>query len=123
MADALEQRIATAQPLGQAVCEAMRAELQRQGFDDALQRVAAFDLAEFSLHKDPFDGRESLKGVWDGRHGGYGHILLYPDGMVYAEVDVIHAHPKKKKWFVEAVTAWGHEDNLKTELRLLPALE
>ncbi|MCV6637392.1 hypothetical protein [Candidatus Albibeggiatoa sp. nov. NOAA] len=118
----IQQRVAAAQTSGQAVCDAMRATLEKEGFADGQKRIGDFAVAAFEIVKDPFDGSESLKGMWDGQNGGHGSIMLYPDGKVYAEVDVIQIHPNKPKWFVEGVTAWGHIDKLKTELKLLPAL-
>jgi hypothetical protein len=51
-----------------------------------------------------------------------GSILFYPDGAFYAEYDVVQPHPQKSQWFVEAITAWGRGDQVKTEARLLPNL-
>ncbi|WP_353570028.1 hypothetical protein [Candidatus Albibeggiatoa sp. nov. BB20] len=118
----IQQRVAATQAFGQATCEAMRNVLVKEGFADGQQRIGDFNLATFEIIKDPYDGSESLKGMWDGQNGGYGSILLYPNGMMYAEVDVIQIHPNKPKWFVEAVTAWGRAENIKTELKLLPSL-
>ncbi len=115
----LAERIAAVQPLGEAVCAALQQALQRQGLH---KQVAAFTSAQYELHKDPFDGQESLKAIWSGAQG-YGHIPLYPNGIIYAEYDVLLVHPQKPQWFVEAVTAWGNANEIKTELRLLPALD
>jgi hypothetical protein len=113
----IQQRVAAVQVLGQSVCDAMRHVLEKEGFSDATQRIHNFDAAQFEIVTDPYDGRESIKGLWNG-----GHIMIYPDGMVYAEMDIIHIHPNKPKWFVEGVTAWGRDGGIKAELKLLPAL-
>jgi len=34
----------------------------------------------------------------------------------------VEPHPKDERWFVEAVNAWGKNDTVKAELRLLPAV-
>jgi hypothetical protein len=49
-----------------------------------------------------------------------GRLQFNSDGSFYAEYDVIKPHPQKVEWFVEAVTAWGKDDVIKTEARLLP---
>ncbi len=114
----IQQRVAAVQNLGQAVCDVMRTTLKKQGFSDAQQRIHDFTVAKFEIVTDPYDKRESLKGVWNG-----GSIVIYSDGMVYAEMDIIQIHPNKPKWFVEGVIAWGYADNIKSELKLLPALD
>ncbi len=120
---ALERRIGQARLLGEAICVALRQELEKQGFGDPERLAWEFDHAEFELSRDPFDGRESLKGTWRGARGNTaGSLIFYPDGAFYAEYDVIKPHPTKAQWFVEAVTAWGRGNQIKTEARLLPAL-
>jgi hypothetical protein len=32
---------------------------------------------------------------------------------------VVKPHPKKSKWFVEGVSAWGKAENIKAEPKLL----
>jgi hypothetical protein len=48
-----------------------------------------------------------------------GQIQFNSDGSFYAEYDVVQPHPSKKQFFVEAINAWGHENNIKTEAKLL----
>lgn len=115
----IQQRVVVSQVFGQAVCVAMRTALLEQGFKDGNNLVADFLAAEFNLNTDPYDGTISLKGVWQQPPG---NITLHPDGMVYAEVDIIRVHPQRPQWFVEAVIAWGKIDSIKTELRLLKML-
>ena len=48
-----------------------------------------------------------------------GQIQFNSDGSFYAEYDVVQPHPSKKQFFVEAIIAWGRDDNIKTEAKLL----
>jgi len=51
-----------------------------------------------------------------------GNLIAHAGGEFFAEYDVLCVHPNDRRWFVEAVTAWGRPGVIKTELRLLPAL-
>ena len=51
------------------------------------------------------------------------HIHIGFVGQAFAGFDVLLPHPRKPAWVIEAVTAWGRVGALKSELRLLPALE
>jgi len=116
--DASLQRV---RELGESACDALVKEIFRNGLpadciDPSMER------ARFELSRDPYDGGYSLVGVWrDDRGNKQGEILFHNDGSFFAEYDVISEHPTKPQWFIEAVTAWGNRQHLKTELRLLPA--
>ena len=107
--------------LGESACAALLQEVFINGLpsgsiDPSMER------ARFKVSRDPYDGSYSLIGVWrDERGNKQGEILFHSDGSFFAEYDVISEHPTKSQWFVEAVTAWGNRQRLKTELRLLPA--
>lgn len=119
----LNTHIGQARMRGEAICAAMENELHQMGFTQAADLAKHFAQAHFELSRDPYDGRNSLKGVWLNAKGHeVGSILFYPDGAFYAEYDVVLPHPQKSKWFVEAITAWGRGDQVKTEARLLPNL-
>lgn len=108
--------------LGESACEALLKEVFSNGLpakciDPSMAR------ARFKLSRDPYDGSYSLIGIWrDDRGNKQGEILFHSDGSFFAEYDVISEHPTKPQWFVEAVTAWGSRQCVKTELRLLPAV-
>ena len=75
------------------------------------------------LRTDPFDGSETWFGEWrspDGTH--LGSVSIHGSGQVYGQFDVLQPNPNNPKWFVEAVTAWGSREQLKSELQLIPAL-
>lgn len=69
---------------------------------------------------DPFDESQTWVGEWR-NSGGHllGHVQIHEGGRCFAEFDVCEPHPTKAGWFVEAVSAWGARDAIKTELRLL----
>lgn len=108
--------------LGESACEALLQEVVKNGLpvgciDPSMER------AHFEVSRDPYDSSYSLIGVWrDERGNKQGEILFHSDGSFFAEYDVISEHPTRPQWFVEAVTAWGNRNLLKTELRLLPAV-
>lgn len=116
----VEQRKQEVRAVGKSVCDALRHEVLKMGLpDDYID--PDINRAEYSLSQDPASGQDSLIGIWrDPKGHKQGEILFHADGSFYAEYDVISAHPKKKQWFVEAVTAWGREDIVKAEPRLLP---
>lgn len=80
--------------------------------------------AEWSVAVDPFDKSETLTITWlDKGRRKCGEIQVRPDGSFFSEYDVVVNHPSDKRWFVESVTAWGKVDQVKTELRLIPAVQ
>jgi hypothetical protein len=106
---------------GHAICQAIAEAIARLGFP--LQTridLPSFDAAVFSLVTDPYTQSEDLVGYWysAGRQR-IGQIRFHGDGSFYAEYDVVQPHPRKKQYFVEAINAWGREDNIKTEAKLL----
>ncbi|WP_320818654.1 hypothetical protein [Thalassolituus sp.] len=79
------------------------------------------DFSNNELCQDPYDQSTSLLCEWRDKHNNLlGSLQLHDSGRVFAEYDVIKPHPTKPKWFIEAVTAWGDDEQLRTELRLLP---
>lgn len=116
----LDEVLLKSRPLLQQVWQAMKTCLNEDGLDTELPLP---DQAQYSLQMDPYDQCEVLSGQWRDSSGNLqGEIRVRESGQVYAEVDVIRNHPKDVRWFVEAVTAWGSSTDLKTELRLLPAV-
>lgn len=116
------ERVAAEQVVIDQVISAMVAQLAKQGLSHLLQNDQVV-LAGYELRKDPYDGSEGLYAEWRNERGQrLGSMLLHGGGQVFAEFDVIQAHPTDARWFVEAVAAWGTPANLKSELRLLPAV-
>lgn len=114
-------RLDSIRPLAQAVCDKLEAEISGLGLPPEKTSVTPFDEAEFRLDRDPASGEDSLVGIWrDSRGGKRGELLFHADGTFFAEYDIIHIHPQKPCWFIEAVTAWGRGELIRAELRLLP---
>jgi hypothetical protein len=51
-----------------------------------------------------------------------GSLTINSDGSFHGEFDLLVLHPKKPRWFIEAVTVWGHDGVVKAEPRLLAAV-
>ena len=101
------------------VCEQLRREAEKLKLSDAID--PDINRAKFSLGRDPANGGETLVGVWRDDYGfKQGEILFHADGSFFAEYDIVQDHPTDKRWFVEASTAWGRNDSIKSELRLIP---
>ncbi|MFZ4702146.1 MAG: hypothetical protein ACOYMG_19035 [Candidatus Methylumidiphilus sp.] len=109
---------------GEAICERLIAEIHKLGFPpEILPTLPDYHQAGFSTAKDTFSGVDSVIGIWKNRQGyRIGEIKLHGDGSFYAEYDIALQHPKDARWFVEAVVAWGRDDVIRTEAKLLPAL-
>lgn len=119
----LEQRLQELRATAENLCQALRNELLKIGLP-AEHIDPDIDRAEYSLSRDPASGEDALIGIWRDP-GGHkqGEMLIHGDGSFFAEYDVIAAHPQNSRWFVEAVTAWGRNDTVKAEPRLLPLVE
>lgn len=113
----LEERIDQVKELGQDICDKMLASISELGIKKEID--IKFGDADFRLEKDPYSGTFSLEGKWHERQQTKGSIIFHDDGTFFAEYDVIEDHPTKAIWFIEAVTAWGRDDNIKVELRLI----
>lgn len=114
-----------AHPLGEKICQQLAAEIGKLGYPAAeLPTPPVFADASFSQAKDPYSGVDSLVGVWrDGKGNRLGEIKLHGDGSFYAEYDVFRPHPSKQRWMVESVVAWGQDEVIKSEAKLMPAFE
>ena len=123
MAAAPAQRLAELAPLFAELWQALAASLQAAGVEQALAE-AGTPPGHCELREDPYDHSQSLYAEWRTAGGGYrGSILVHGDGQAFAEFGVLLAHPRRPAWVIEAATAWGRRGALKSELRLLPALE
>lgn len=101
----------------------LRQTLLAQGFEDTMSAQPR-RLSRYELRRDTFDDSESFYGEWRSTNAQLqGTVLIHAKGQVYAEFDVLKPHPTDKRWFVEAVTAWGHNNTLKSELKMMPALD
>ncbi len=101
---------------------AMSVELRRYGLDR--QDILALHNCHLKeVRHDPVDDSHALYMEW---RDGYGHccgsLLVYADGMAYAEWDVLQVHPQRPQCFVEAVIAWGRAGEVKADLHLCQSL-
>lgn len=118
----LAARLEVERPVLQKILHELRQTLCHSGLESKLDLILGAELAEYSLEIDPVDKSSTLVGVWRDDLGyRRGEVQIREGGGVYAEMDVVLNHPTDQRWFIEAVTAWGNKDSLKTELRLLPA--
>ena len=119
---ALQQRKLAESATLEIVRAALRSELARNGIAQALSAVPN-DMQHCEVRKDVVDGSEAFYGEWwDARDRKIGSVIVHATGEFFAEYDVLIGHPTDKRWFVEAVTAWGKPGVVKAELRLLAAL-
>ena len=117
----ITRQIEVKREFGQAVCESISQYISKLGFPAGVElKRPAFDAAEFSLITDPYTQSRDLVGYWyDANKQRIGQIKFNCEGGFYAEFDVVQPHPSKKQWFVEAINAWGKQDNIKVEAKLL----
>lgn len=110
---------------GQAVCARLLSEIHKLGYTpDQLRHAPVYDQGSLESSKDPYSGEETRCVIWKDPHGHrIGEMKFHGDGSFYAEYDVVMPHPTDPRWFVEAVVAWGKDELIKSEARLLSALE
>lgn len=119
--ETIEQRTTDVMEWGRQICQNMASAIAGLGFDESNIPAIDFNAASFELDTDPYTQKQALQGKWYlDKHRKVGEIIFHVDGSFYAEYDVVQPHPKDKRWFVEAMTAWGNEGNIKTDARLLP---
>lgn len=119
--DALAARVAETTERARAVCRALAAEVAKLGFEKGSVPLGDPDLATYRLDRDPASGQDSLVGEWRDRKGQkQGNLVFHADGSFFVEYDVVRAHPRDARWFVEAVNAWGQGTDIRAEARLLP---
>jgi hypothetical protein len=107
--------------LGQSICKKIMENIIKLGFSDLMKiKVPIYGEATFNLVTDPYTQSQDLVGYWmDAKQQRIGQIRFHGDGSFYAEYDIVLPHPKKPRYFVEAINAWGNEENIKTEPKLL----
>lgn len=80
--------------------------------------------AIYRLEKDLSNGKYYLIGDWrDDKGIKIGSLQFNSDGHFFVEQDIIQPHPTDKRWFIEAVNAWGTKNMIKSEARLIEAPE
>lgn len=105
------------------LCAAFRGTLCALGIDTAEVNPADAGDCRVSTSIDPYEGMQQILGEWLAPDGSrYAHFVRYANGNIFAEHDVLRAHPHKAGQFVEAIEVWGFAGSLKSEVRTLPAL-
>lgn len=121
---AVQARYGSIAPLAQAVCQALAEVAIGLGFAPGAVAIPDPGTATYRLARDPASGQDSLIGEWrDGWGQKQGNLVFHPDGSFFVEYDVVRAHPRDPRWFVEAVNAWGRDPEIRAEARLLQALD
>ena len=124
MDDEIRSRYQGIMELADKIAARLDAEVAKLGFAASEVRIRRPDEAVFRLDRDPSTSEYALVGDWfDERGGKLGSLLFHADGSFYVEHDVVRPHPGKRRWFVEAVNAWGKDEQIKSEARLLPMPE
>jgi len=93
------------------------------GFDEAVLAGIDFSRCQIRQEHDSFTGEALTTGSWLDEQGvKFAHFIAHANGSLFAECDVLLAHPSSPALFVEAMEVWGERDALKYDLRLLPSL-
>jgi len=96
--------------LGEAICAALRRQVEKLGLSIGDEPVWAD--AQFVDTVDPYTQEINRVGTWRGQ-ARYGTVTLFADGRVFAEYQVLLAHPRKPESFVESVQIWGSPQQLR----------
>lgn len=82
-----------------------------------------FASLKFTRVIDPGNQLPGYEGVWrNARNERCGTLTINSDHSFYAEYDLFCPHPRDPRWFVEMVTAWGRDELLRSEAKLIPGL-
>lgn len=122
IAPLLQEKINQSDALLKAICVAMSNEYNRLNLNKTKPITIDCQQASYHLERDPASGSDSLVGVWhDQKDQKIGMMVIHADNSFFAEYDVLLPllHPEKLGNFVEAVTAWGRGEMIKSEARLL----
>jgi len=107
--------------LGIKLCAVLNEEARH--YAGANAPTIRLDDALFTRVVDPSNGLPGYEGVWrDARMQKRGSLTINSDGSFHGEFDLLVLHPRKPRWFIEAVTVWGNDGVVKAEPRLLAAV-
>lgn len=122
-ADELQLRLLAEHATIEAIRAALIADCQRYQCQELIEAIEQ-PLVNPELRKDSFDGQQSLFAEWRTPSGALlGYLLIHGGGEVYAEFDVLKPHPTKPQWVIEALSVWGAAGEIKSDPKLLPAIE
>jgi hypothetical protein len=110
----------------EALAERIVSALQKEAINHTATGAAPrirLDAVQFTKVIDPGNQLPGYEGVWrNARNDRCGTLTINSDNSFYAEYDLFCPHPRDVRWFVEMVSAWGREDVVRSEAKLIPAL-
>ncbi len=121
MDESIAVRFYKIEQLADRIFDLLQREVMRLGFANGDVALLRPQDATYRLERDPATSEYSLVGDWLSVQGmKLGTLLFHADGSFFVEQDVVRPHPRRSGWFVEAVNAWGRDEEIKAEARLLP---
>jgi hypothetical protein len=109
--------------LANKIIKKLQHEVFKLGFQSDEITLKSADEAIYRLEKDTVNDKYSLVGDWRDEKGiKIGSLLFHSEEHFFVEQDIIKPHPNDKRFFVEAVNAWGKSGNIKAEARLIARL-
>ena len=120
MIDQVDDYFSSISELADEIFIQLQKEVNKLGFSVSTLNLKQPQEAIYRLEKDPANGQYFLIGDWrDDKGIKTGSLQFNSEGQFFVEQDIIQAHPTDKRWFVEAVSAWGTETKIKSEARLI----
>jgi hypothetical protein len=105
------------------VVSALRQEAERFTAVGATPEIE-LDALQITRVIDPGNQLPGYEGVWrNARNARCGTLTFNTDNSYYAEYDLFCPHPRDTRWFVETVTAWGRDETVRCEVKLIPSLK
>lgn len=102
---------------------ALRQEAEKYTAIGATPRIELSAL-QFTRVIDTGNQLPGYEGVWrNSRNARCGALTFNSDNSFFAEYDLFCPHPRDTRWFVESVTAWGRDETLRCEVKLIPSLK
>ncbi len=109
--------------VAQRIVIALRQEAEKYTAVGATPKIAMSAL-QFTRVIDPGNQLPGYEGVWrNSRNARCGTLTFNTDNSFFAEYDLFCPHPRDTRWFVESVTAWGRDETLRCEVKLIPSME
>jgi hypothetical protein len=116
----------TLPPELEALAERIVSALQKEAINfTATGATPKIELAalQFTRVIDPGNQLPGYEGVWrNARNDRCGTLTINSDNSFYAEYDLFCPHPRDGRWFVEMVTAWGRDEMVRSEAKLIPSV-
>ncbi len=117
---AVPSQIAIAAGQGEALCTALRGQVEKIGLSIGDEPVWAE--ATFEAATDPFSQEISIVAYWRGK-ARFGKATFFPDGRIFAEYQVLLPHPEKPGSYIDSVQVWGRPPQLRGEALIVDYLK